>query len=245
MTKRIIFIILFILPSILFAQSIIYGTTLDSASGKVLTLTTITNLNKGKSVVSSYAGRFSIMAELGNLLVATYSGYDFDTIRVTPEMLNDTIMVRMNPLINELPNAVVTAKGDYSGYQLDSLRRRMEHADLLNKANIPAIGGPVPGSGFGVSFSLDRFSKREKNKRKAKEIFEMIEDESYINYRFSDALVAKYTGLENDGLIEFMNLYRPTYDWLRDHQVEEDVVDYINKKLKAYRKVPGNKLKGS
>ena len=238
-------LLLFIAPlGTVFSQSVIYGRTVDLSTGNIISLATVTNLNKGKSVVSNYSGRFSIAAEAGNLLVTSYSGYDFDTIRVTPQMINDTITIQMNVLGTMLPTAVVTGHTQYSSYQLDSMERRLQHASLLNKKNLKAIDGPVEGSGFGVSFSLDRFSKHEKQKRKAKELFEMMEEEAYINYRFDDGKVSKYTGLKSADLVEFMNLYRPGYNWLRKHIEEEDVVDYINSKLKAYRKIPGNKLKG-
>jgi len=227
------------------SQSLVHGRTIDGSTGNIISLATVTNLTKGKSVVSNYSGRFSIVAEAGNLLVASYAGYGFDTIRITPLMAGDTITIKMNLLGTMLQNVTITATGKYSSYQLDSMERRSQHAGLLAKKNLKAIDGPVEGSGFGISFSLDRYSKREKQKRKAKELFEMMEDEAYINYRFSEAKVTQYTGLKAEGLVEFINLYRPNYDWLRKHTADVDVVDYINTKLKAYRKVAGNKLKGS
>ncbi len=228
-----------------YAQSVVRGRAIDRSTSNIISLATVTNLNKGKSVVSSYSGRFTIVAEIGNLLVTSFAGYDFDTIRVTPEMMNDTITIRMKMLSTMLPMVTITGNSKYSSYQLDSMERRVQHAGLLTKANLKAIDGPVEGSGFGISFSLDRYSKREKQKRKAKELFEMMEEEAYINYRFGDKKITQYTGLKEEGLVEFINLYRPKYDWLRKHPIEEDVVDYINNKLRAYRKVAGNKLKGN
>ncbi|MEO7312255.1 MAG: hypothetical protein ABIX01_17775 [Chitinophagaceae bacterium] len=232
------------LPGILHAQTVVHGRTVDLTTGNIIALATVTNLNKGKSVVSSYSGRFTILAEAGNLLVTSYSGYDFDTVRVTPEMINDTINIKMNVLGTLLPTATVIANSKFSHYQLDSMERRLQHAALLNKKNLKAIDGPVEGSGFGISFSLDRYSKHEKQKRRAKELFEMMEEEAYINYRFPNSKVTQFTGLTGEGLVEFLNLYRPNYDWLRKHTVDEDVVDYINSKIKTYRNIPGNKLKG-
>jgi hypothetical protein len=115
----------------------------------------------------------------------------------------------------------------------------------LDQPNTTAIGGPVDGSGFGISLSHDRFSKKEKQKRRAKDVFEIMEESAYVDYRFSGTNVAEYTGLKGGGLVQFMNLYRPSYDWLRAHPSDDDFKEYINKQLKAYRKVPGNKLSGS
>ncbi len=229
----------------LFAQAYVYGKTVDSATNKIIALATITNVSKGKSVVSDYSGRFTIVVEEGDRLVASYSGYDFVSISVAANMLNDTMTIKLNELVTSLPTATVTAKSMFTRYQIDSMQRRLQYKNVLDQPKTPAIGGPVDGSGFGISVSLDRFSKKEKQKRRAKDLFEIMEDGAYVDYRFSGTTVAGYTGLKGDGLVQFMNLYRPSYDWLRAHPTDDDIKEYINKQLKAYRKVPGNKLSGS
>jgi hypothetical protein len=228
-----------------FGQAYVYGKTVDSATSKIIALATITNISKGKSVVSDYGGRFTIVVEEGDRLVASYSGYDFVSILVAANMLNDTMTVKLNELSTSLPNATVTAKSMFTRYQIDSMQRRLQYKNVLDQPNTTAIGGPVDGSGFGISLSLDRFSKKEKQKRRAKDVFEIMEESAYVDYRFSGSNVSEYTGLKGDGLVQFMNLYRPSYDWLRSHTSDDDFKEYINKQLKAYRKVPGNKLSGS
>jgi hypothetical protein len=228
-----------------FSQAYVYGKTVDSATNKVVALATISNITKGKFVVSDYDGRFTIVVEEGDRLVASYSGYDFVSILVAANMLNDTMTVKLNELTTSLPNATVTAKSMFTRYQIDSMQRRLQYKNVLDQPNTTAIGGPVDGSGFGISLSLDRFSKKEKQKRRAKDVFEIMEESAYVDYRFSGANVSEYTGLKGSGLVQFMNLYRPSYDWLRAHQSDDDFKEYINKQLKAYRKVPGNKLSGT
>jgi hypothetical protein len=227
------------------AQQLLVGKTIDSKTLKAIPLATVTNLNKGKSVLCNYKGEFAIAAEIGNLLVTTYTGYSFDTLRVVPQMLGDTSIIKMRMLANSLPNVTISAKSQYNPYQLDSIERRNEYATLLNKKNLKAIDGPVAGSGFGISFSLDRFSKREKRKRYAKEQFELMEEQAYISYIFNEKMLENYTGLSGQDLVEFINIYRPSYYWVRAHPVAEDHVIYINSKLKEYRKVSIKKLRGN
>lgn len=240
-----LFLLLSVSSASVYAQAYVYGKTVDSISGNIIALSTVSNLTKGKSVVSDYNGRFTIVVEEGDRLVASYAGYDFVPILVTEKMLNDTMTVRLNELETSLPNATVTAKSMYSRYQIDSMQRRLQYKNVLDQPNTTTIGGPVDGSGFGISLSLDRFTKKEKQKRRAKGLFEMMEESAYVDSRFSGANVAEYTGLKNDGLVQFMNLYRPSYDWLRSHPSDGDFKEYINKQLKAYRKVPGSKLRGA
>ena len=217
------------------AQIVVYGRAIDSASGKPVALATITNLNKGRFSVTDYNGLFRILAEPDNVLVASYTGYDLDTFRISDNM-RDTIIVQMHLLENLLPEAIITAKSRYTQYQLDSMNRRMLHADVLDKTGIPTIGGPAEGSGFGITLNLGRRSKREKDQRKFKTQFDLMEQEAFISSRFPPEKVAEITGLANEKLVDFLNTYRPSYEFARKHQTKDDLLDYINSKMKDYRK---------
>ena len=67
-------------------------------------------------------------------------------------------------------------------------------------------------------------------------MYEMLEQEEYINYRFNKYLVSRYTTMQDDELSNFMQLHRPTYQWLRKHTSDEDMKYYINEQLKIYFK---------
>jgi hypothetical protein len=217
------------------AQIVVSGTVKDSASGRPVALATITNLNKGRTAIADYNGHFSILAEPGNMLVTSYTGYRLDTLRIQ-DNLKDTLLIGMRLIGEVLPEAVVTAKSRYNQYQLDSMKRRMEYADVLDKSNTPLIGGPVEGSGFGISLNLGRKSKKETDTRKFKSQFELMEESAYTSYMFSPVKVAEITGLKDAKLVEFMNMYRPDYNWMRKHTNDDDLLDYVNNKMKDYRK---------
>jgi len=217
------------------AQIVVYGKAIDIVTKKPVALATITNLNKGRNSVTDYEGRFTIVAEPGNLLVASFTGYDLDTLRIS-ENMNDTLLIQMHFLENLLPEAIITAKSRYTQYQLDSMNRRMLHADVLDKSGIPTIGGPADGSGFGITVDLGRRSKKEKQERKFKTGFDLMEQEAFISSRFSPEKVATITGLKEEKLIGFLNSYRPSYEWARKHQTDDDLLDYVNSKMKDYRK---------
>jgi hypothetical protein len=67
-------------------------------------------------------------------------------------------------------------------------------------------------------------------------LFDLTEEEAYINFRWNEILVNKYTQFNNDELFAFMQKARPSYEWLRSHQSEEDLLYYINSQLKKYKK---------
>jgi hypothetical protein len=218
------------------AQIIVYGKAIDSVTKKPIALATITNLNKGRSSVTDYNGRFSILAEADNVLVSSFTGYDLDTLRMSTNLLADTFVIEMHQLENLLPEAIITAKSRYTQYQLDSMNRRVLHADVLDKTGIPTIGGPAEGSGFGITVNFGRRTKKEKDQRKFKTQFDLMEQEAFISSRFAPEKVADITGLKDEKLIDFLNSYRPSYEWARKHQSDDDMLDYINSKMKDFRK---------
>ena len=63
-----------------------------------------------------------------------------------------------------------------------------------------------------------------------------MEQEAFISSRFSPEKVATITGLKDEKLILFLNSYRPSYEWARKHLTDDDMLDYINSKMKDYRK---------
>jgi hypothetical protein len=211
-----------------------WGYLRDSVTHEPIALASVTNLNTGTTVVTGVTGRFRIDVAENHVLSFAAVGYYFDTIHFNKQfLLSDTISLYLAPLAHNLGNVTVTGKG-MNRYQLDSMERREEFLRAIVSYKIPAIS--QANSGAGIALNLDRFSKREKTKRRAFDFFESNEVQAYINYRFSSVIVAKYSNLKGDELRDFMQQYRPSNDWLRKNASEEDVMYYINDKLKLYHK---------
>jgi hypothetical protein len=211
-----------------------WGYLRDSITREPIVLASVTNLNTGATVMTGSNGRFKIEIAENHVLSFSAIGYYFDTIHFNKQfLLSDTIALYLAPLAHSLGNVTVTGRG-MNRYQLDSTERREEFLRAIVSYKIPAIS--QANSGAGIALNLDRFSKREKTKRRAFDFFESNEVQAYINYRFSPELVAKYSNLKGDALREFMQQYRPSNDWLRKNASEEDVMYYINDKLKVYHK---------
>jgi hypothetical protein len=119
---------------------------------------------------------------------------------------------------------------------MDSLERRRDfEASRGRPLNTVDRSSQKPY--FGLTINLDRlFKHKYKNKKKDEESFSRLEQNAYINYRFSAQLVAYYTGLKGDALVRFMQLYTPSYEWLRAHLAKEQLLDYLSEKLVLYRK---------
>ena len=226
-----IFVFLFV--SLLQAHAqrkLLHGYLLDKDSYSPLVNATVLDADKNRKAGSDAKGFFAISVSVDELLFFSAEGYHFDTLRFnlnTP----DTIVMYLVKLPKELPGVTVSAKG-YTKYQQDSVNRMHEFNEKMVAKQYPAVSNNKSGAGMVVN--LDFFSNREKVKRKDKKFFEQKEEDAYINYRFSDELVSTYTGLKGEELSAFKNQYSPSYEWLRNHTSDEDVVYYINEKLPLF-----------
>jgi hypothetical protein len=216
-------------------KNILVGVIKDSVTNTIIEFASISNINKKNTVVSNTKGIFKINIALNHLLSIAAVGYNFDTIRVTEELLKlDTLYIVMHPLSKRLADVTVTTTTKFNQYQRDSIERRKDF--FSNKSDVKIPVASLANSGIGLGINLDHFYNREKRKRSAIDLFNNMENESYTNYRFTPILVNKYTQLEGEKLVEFMQKYRPSYPWLRNHTTEEDMLYYINEKLKSYNK---------
>jgi hypothetical protein len=212
----------------------VYGYLRDSITMSPIALASVTNLNNKTTVMTSSSGRFVIELKENDILSFAGVGYHFDTVHCTTERLSqDTMLLFLKPLARDLGNVTVVAKG-WSRYQLDSMERRKDFLKDIANYTIPTVA--QANSGAGIALNIDRFSRHERNKRKAMAFFEANEKEAYINYRFPPSLVTEYTGLKGEPLQQFMQQYRPDAAWLRKNKTEEDIKYYLNDKLKEYHK---------
>lgn len=234
--KRIaILLLLFSFTNIVQAQqkSSVIGIIKDSATNAIIEFAGITNINKKITVISNTKGVFKIEIAKNNLVTIAAVGYNFDTTRLTDDLLKlDTIVISLHPLSKRLADVTVNSKTKFSQYQLDSIERRKDF--FINKSDVELPVVSLANSGVGLGINLDHFYSREKRKRNALDLFYSMENQSYTNYRFTPYIINKYTLFNGEQLVTFMQQNRPTYSWLRTHTSEEDLLYYINDKLKLF-----------
>ncbi|MEI6265159.1 MAG: hypothetical protein WCP74_08630 [Sphingobacteriia bacterium] len=236
MRKSILSLLLMMIAMVSFAQKKepVWGYLKDSVTNEPIVLASIANFETKKTVMSSNTGRFKIEVSDNQILSFAAVGYFFDTIAFHKNLLkNDTLYLYLKPLARSLGNVTVYTKSN-NAYREDSIERRKDFMGDRVQYAIPVAALSNTGAGLGIN--LDRYSKHEKEKRKAFAFFEANEKEEYINYRYSAELVNKYSGLKDDALQNFMQESRPTYEWLRKHKTEEDIKYYINDQLKKMKK---------
>lgn len=231
---KVLFIVfvLFFHTTIQAQQQLVQGYLKDSITHLTISGGTVTNAATKKNVVADANGFFAITAAPNELMYAFAKGYKYDTLRYSM-LFTDTLTLYLAPAENMLENVTVTA--GYNRYQLDSINRRAAFEKVRGQQLPLFVKNRT--SGFGLVLNLDRiFKKKYKGQGKAEQSFNNMEQAAYVNFRFSPQFVAIYTGLKGAELLKFIDVYKPSYIWLRQHPLREQVVSYLSDKLKDYRK---------
>lgn len=235
MSRIFLFVCLFLSVSAIGQKKkIVFGYLRDSVTNMPIILASVKNINTNTTTMTGNNGKFSIAVSENQVLSFAAVGYFFDTLQFTT-LYNgqDTLFPVLHPLVRDLGNVTVTSRGK-GWYQLDSIERRNDFLQDISNYTIPTVS--QANSGAGIALNLDRFSRHERNKRKAMAFYETNEKEAYINYRFNTQLVTSLTGFKEEKLRLFMQMHRPSYEWLRRNTSEEDVQYYINEQLKIFSK---------
>jgi hypothetical protein len=226
-----LFILFFISLKVSAQKVTIYGHLKDSITQYPIEGATITNVTTRQKATSDANGLFHIQAAPSDFFYILARSYRPDTFTFQ-SMHHDTVTIILSPTGNVLPGVTVTTS--YTRYQLDSVKRRKDFEE--NMGHPLSTIASSHGEGFGLTVNLDRFFKKKyKNRKQDERMFESLEKAAYVDYRFSPYIVAHYTGFKGNVLKDFMSRYTPDYNWLRQHALNEDVLYYINDKLKLYK----------
>ncbi|MFP5042358.1 hypothetical protein [Parasediminibacterium sp. JCM 36343] len=138
----------------------------------------------------------------------------------------------------DLPEVTVRSKS----YRLDSLQNRRDYQKYFDfkKPGIKLSNNPGynPG-GLTVGLDLDEFINMFRFRRNRNLMFlqnRLIQQEQdkYVNFRFSKAMVHKITKLESPELDTFIKKYRPDYDLLQTFN-DLEMGYYIEQYFKEYQ----------
>jgi hypothetical protein len=211
-------------------RRIVYGFLKDSITQLPIPSGTITNANTKKNVRTEQNGNFLIEVAPNDVLYAVAKDYKFDTLHYST-LSKDTIAIYLPPSDDIMET--VTVEASYAKYQADSIRRRREYES--DRGQTYSKIDQSRSEGFGVAVNLDAIFKKKNNRKRSERNYEQTEDDIYYNFRYPIQLVSMYTGYKGDELVKFYQFSRPSVKWLKEHPSREELVYYINEKLKQYK----------
>ncbi|WP_298709097.1 carboxypeptidase-like regulatory domain-containing protein [uncultured Chitinophaga sp.] len=216
---------------------------ITSSDGKlVLYPATVRNKQTGARVFSDQGGFYRIAARQGDEIVVSFIGYVSDSVKVVNLAGTQVANIRLKARERFLPQVEVSGK--WNAYQLDSIARYEEFRPFLESKEKTLVNTEKrTDGGFGLVFSpFTRGSRKEKDLRKFKKLYDENERQQFVDYRYSKSFVSQVTGLKGDSLTQFTNIYTPSYGMLRTIN-QEDLIMWISVRAKKWRENPAARMK--
>lgn len=188
--------------SLAVAQQIEYhGAVMEYEVGKRVAAAEIINLNSEEKTLTNTMGVFSIKGQQGDTLKISKLNYK-DAITVLGG--NEDVVVRLHPSL-QLKEVNV-----YGRSKKDQLEDVMD--DFRKKGNY--YNGKPPALAYvftPISALYGLLGKTPKNARRFQSYMDFELEQSLVDRKFTTHLVEECTGLTGEDLINFMSIYRPSF----------------------------------
>ncbi len=245
--KQIIFLLLVCLPVLGWAQvknieEISLSGTIVNENDEPIPFVTVTNTHEQNGVVSDDEGFFLITFDKNDTLELSAVGFKKHQIYLgdTATADNYDLNIRLSEKTYQLENVTVFAFKDEEAFKKAILAL---DEDDLPKENPKIV---VPGSYNGprtekrpslaspLSFVFDRFSKRARYEREAREAAQAYAHQKLLSKKFNRDLVGKITGLKDRELDDFM-LFCQLADSFVDESNEYDIILAIDQCYRDFK----------
>jgi hypothetical protein len=197
-------------------QNIIRGQVTENGSSAKMPDVFIRNTNNNQVTLTDNGGNFQIRGVLGNILIFSSPGYVSDTLYITDMASKSVKMTQLGIALREV---------NVRGQRFDP---RAEYPQVYQRSKVYALS---PTTWFG---------KDAKDARRLKKYFEREVRERRVDSVFTRTYVGSIVPLKGRELEIFMNLYRPTYEFVSNNNGESMAV-YINDSYKKYQALPADK----
>ena len=190
----------------------VQGIVIDKETKQRLAKVYIYNIRTGDGLYNNTKGEFSTYAIPGDTLVAALSGYGVDTIIFKGQT---AAYFQLKSLGIRLRDVVIKEKRLSPQEQYEKSKQEYRYQilkgsskDLLNLGN--------GGVGLGIDAIYNLLSRQGRNARHLQKILEKDYREDLIDYRFNANLVQQVLAIKDTELTDFMQQYRPTYQFVLD-----------------------------
>lgn len=190
----------------------VQGLVIDKESKQRLAKVYIYNLRTGDGLYNNTKGEFSTAAIPGDTLVAALSGYGVDTLifhgQPAAYFQLKSLGIRLRDVVIQQKRLTPQQLYEKSVQEYRYQTKKGSSKDLINLGN--------GGVGLGIDAIYNLLSKQGRNARHLQKILEKDYHEDLIDYRFNPNLVQQVLGIKDTELIDFMQQYRPTYQFVLD-----------------------------
>lgn len=219
-------------PVLLFAQQNLEGIVYDKDSKRRLGEVQIRNLNTQKYIYNDARGEFRTPAKSGDVLVFKKLGYFPDTIIYNNQT---ALIVNLKENVSAIETVTVIGRKNPEDV-LNEIKRDYGKAfDLAKPGDLFSVG--MTGAGLNINSLYNMISKEGKNARRFTQFIGKLHEENIIDFHFTPELVRNLIGLEGEDLKAFMQLFRPTYEFVTTSNYYQ-MVNYIKSKYEVFKLHP-------
>lgn len=219
------------------AQYKVQGTVYDSSRTYPLEAVSVMATN-GRGTVTNSTGFYSIEVSDRDSIQFSYLGKPTVKFPVKNILNLQQFDIALRVPVTVLKEVRIQPRN----YRQDSLQNRRDYERVFNfsKPNLGSMTSVGPmGAGIDVNELIRAFQfKKNRNMLRFQQRLLQQEQDKYIDYRFSKAVVRRLTGFDGDELTRYMNLYRPDYDLViqwSDYALGE----YIKRTAAGFKKEKG------
>lgn len=187
----------------------VQGFVIDKVSKQRLATVYIYNSHNDDGIYNNSKGEFTTQAAVGDTLFAVRQGYGLDTVVYK----GSAIFFQLKPLAIQLKEVSIIGSSLSPKERYAQRTREFKYAtdlgsskDLLNLSS--------RGVGLGIDAIYNLLSRKGKNARHLQAILERDYKEEIIDYRYNPAFVGRVLRIKDFELKDFMQQYRPSYDFV-------------------------------
>jgi hypothetical protein len=198
-------------------QNIIRGQVVETGTNTKMPDVFVRNTSNNQVTLTDNGGNFQVRGLMGHTLIISSPGYVSDTLYIADMAPKRVVMVPLGITLN-----AVNVRGQ------QRFDPRAEYPQVYQKSKVYVLS---PTTWFG---------KEAKDARRLKRYFEREEKERVVDSVFTKIYVGSLVPLKGNELENFMNLYRPTYEFVRSNN-GPSMAAYINDSYKKYQALPPEK----
>jgi hypothetical protein len=204
------------------AQVKISGVLKNNAK-ELLSSASVSNITLKSGTFTDRLGKYAITAYVGDTLEFSYLGY-VSYEYVVPD---GGYVIEKNVTLSKKANILTGVKiSGLTQYQKDSIARVKLYDDALGYTQETSIKSPI-------SSLYQQFSKKYKDLRKFQEQFANMEQQKYIDTKYTYELVVSQTKLTGEEVAHFMNSNPLDYEYARV-ATDIELKMWIRNKYKKY-----------
>ena len=213
------------------------GIVFDRDSKQRLSRVYIYNTSTSKGFYNNSKGEFTTNASPGDVLLAALQGYRVDTVTVGSQ---NTILFYLKRTSIRLKEVRIQDSLKNPKEQLKETQE--EYKDAYTKGDVKDVftsGGSNSAGGAGLSITTlyNLLSKEGRNARQLQKIIERDYKEAMVSYRYNPGLVSQVTGLKGEKLTDFMDQYRPGYNFVIEAN-DYQLIAFIKTSYQRYLQNP-------